>query len=199
MLPLTRRLHARLSLPTCLQDDEEACAAAHEALCKEIALQDFAGSKYGSSARALRRECGVYASQEATLQADIAATKEEIEVLKRGLADARAQRARNEQYDALRGAAAAHPPRHETTARIDEITADVKALEKQAAEADGRMEMRKKQFVLLLQVADELTQELRDAEEKAAAVKGEWDGVASDGEDDEEGALPEEGEMDIDR
>ena len=53
--------------------------------------------------------------------------------------------------------------------------------------------------MLLLQVADELTQELRDAEEKAAAVKGEWDGVASDGEDDEEGALPEEGEMDIDR
>ena len=53
--------------------------AAYEALLKEIALQEFASGRYGSSERAFRREVDACGAQEAALREEIAATTAEIE------------------------------------------------------------------------------------------------------------------------
>ena len=183
--------------------------ASYEALLKEIALQEFASGRYGSSERAFRREVDACGAQEAALREEIAATTAEIEELKRGLEAARAARVRHEQYDALRGAVAAHPARGETQGRMTEAKAAVERLEAQAASDVARAELRRKQVALLLHAADELTEEVDAADTDNGSAQEQEEGeadtpkAASGGSGGEEGELAEEGEegeaMDVDK
>lgn len=82
--------------------------------------------------------------------------QEEIEDLKKQLEASKIERQHKEECEAIRKLIAMQPPRAETEKMIAELEKEIAALEAEDAATSRLLELRKKQFALLLHVVDEL-------------------------------------------
>lgn len=82
--------------------------------------------------------------------------QEEIEDLKKQLEASKIERQHKEECEAIRKLIAMQPPRSETEKMIAELEREIAALEADDAASSRMLELRKKQFALLLHVVDEL-------------------------------------------
>lgn len=82
--------------------------------------------------------------------------QEEIEELKKQLEASKIERQHKEECEAIRKLIAMQPPRAETEKMIAELEKEIAALEAEDAATSRLLELRKKQFALLLHVVDEL-------------------------------------------
>lgn len=82
--------------------------------------------------------------------------QEEIEDLKKQLEASKTERQHKEECEAIRKLIAMQPPRAETEKMIAELEKEIAALEAEDAATSRLLELRKKQFALLLHVVDEL-------------------------------------------
>uniref|UniRef100_A0A7C9DG30 Uncharacterized protein n=1 Tax=Opuntia streptacantha TaxID=393608 RepID=A0A7C9DG30_OPUST len=82
--------------------------------------------------------------------------EEEIEDLKKQLEASKIERKHKEECEAIRKLIAMQPPRSETEKMIAELEKEIAALEAEDAATSRLLELRKKQFALLLHVVDEL-------------------------------------------
>ncbi|KAI7753557.1 hypothetical protein M8C21_011821, partial [Ambrosia artemisiifolia] len=86
----------------------------------------------------------------------IVEAQEDIEGLKRMLEESKVERKHKEECEMIRKLIAAQPPRSETQKVIDELEREIAALEAENTASSRTLELRKKQFALLLHVVDEL-------------------------------------------
>lgn len=82
--------------------------------------------------------------------------QEEIEDLKKQLEASKIERQHKEECEAIRKLIAMQPPRAETEKMIAELEKEIAALEAEDAATSRLLELRKKQFALLLHLVDEL-------------------------------------------
>jgi THO complex subunit 7 len=162
---------------------------AREAWLKEIALYEFNMGRYRAVASANAREMEQYASASAAVDGEVRGTKDEIAALKADLDGARLDRQHKEEYEALRRLCVQFPSRSNTTARLASLEAEIAELETESEATASKLDLRKKQFALLLHLVNELQGELA---EEAATEAAEADAKAA--EELEEGEM-EEGEM----
>ncbi len=162
---------------------------AREAWLKEIALYEFNMGRYRAVASANAREMEQYASASAAVDGEVRGTKDEIAALKADLDGARLDRQHQEEYEALRRLCVQFPSRSNTTARLASLEAEIAELETESEATASKLDLRKKQFALLLHLVNELQGELA---EEAATEAAEADAKAA--EELEEGEM-EEGEM----
>lgn len=80
----------------------------------------------------------------------------EIEDLKKQLEESKIERQHKEECEAIRKLIAMQPPRAETQNTITELEKEIAALEAENTAGSRLLELRKKQFALLLHVVDEL-------------------------------------------
>ncbi|XP_076887901.1 THO complex subunit 7A-like [Bidens hawaiensis] len=86
----------------------------------------------------------------------IVEAQEDIEELKKLLEASKVERKHKEECETVRKLIAAQPPRSETQKVIDELEKEIAALEAENTASSRTLELRKKQFALLLHVVDEL-------------------------------------------
>lgn len=82
--------------------------------------------------------------------------QEEIEDLKKQLEASKIERQHKEECEAIRKLIAMQPPRAETEKMIAELEKEIAALEAEDAATSRLLDLRKKQFALLLHLVDEL-------------------------------------------
>ncbi|GAB2227525.1 hypothetical protein Droror1_Dr00009347 [Drosera rotundifolia] len=98
----------------------------------------------------------------------IAQVQVEIEDLKKLLEQSKIERQNKEECEAIRKLVATQPPRSETQKAITELEKEIAALEAENTSGSRLLELRKKQFALLLHVVDEL-QATIDEDQKSFA------------------------------
>lgn len=90
------------------------------------------------------------------ITSQILEVQEEIEDLKKQLEASKIERQHKEECEAIRKLIAMQPPRAETEKMIAELEKEIAALEAEDAATSRLLDLRKKQFALLLHVVDEL-------------------------------------------
>ncbi|KAL8160532.1 hypothetical protein V2J09_002069 [Rumex salicifolius] len=86
----------------------------------------------------------------------------EIEDLKKQLEESKIERQHKEECEAIRKLIAMQPPRSQTQNAITELEKEIAALEAENTAGSRLLELRKKQFALLLHVVDELQATIED-------------------------------------
>ncbi|KAH7352442.1 hypothetical protein KP509_19G045300 [Ceratopteris richardii] len=103
-----------------------------------------------------RREQENFKELQAELSQKILETQADIENLKVQLEESKIERQHKEECEAIRRLIGAQPARSETQKVLDELTRELSALEAENLAASRTLDLRKKQFSLLLHVVDDL-------------------------------------------
>ena len=106
--------------------------------------------------------------------------RSEIDGLKAQLEESRAERRHKEECESVRKLIAAQPPRGRTQRAIAELESDIAALDAEDAAAARTLDLRRKQFALLLHVVDELQGTVEDHGKNGAEYVGGSDPMAVD-------------------
>ncbi|KAL3518796.1 hypothetical protein ACH5RR_021385 [Cinchona calisaya] len=88
--------------------------------------------------------------------------QDDIEDLKKQLEASKIERLHKEECEAIRKLIALQPPRSETQKIISELEREIEMLEAENTAGSRTLELRKKQFALLLHVVDELQNTIED-------------------------------------
>ncbi|XP_041014521.1 THO complex subunit 7A-like [Juglans microcarpa x Juglans regia] len=114
----------------------------------------------------------------------------DIEDLKKQLEESKIERQHKEECEAIRKLIAAQPPRSETQKIISQLEKEIAALDAENTAGSRLLELRKKQFALLLHVVDELQNTIEEeqkslVEEMRIATEEQKNGIedASGGSD----------------
>ncbi|XP_050364712.1 THO complex subunit 7A [Argentina anserina] len=103
----------------------------------------------------------------------------DIETLKKQLEEAKIERRHKEACEAIRRLIAAQPPRAQTLKIISELETEIAASDSENTASSRMLELRKKQFALLLHVVDELQTTIEE-EQKSLIEEKEQRSVMED-------------------
>lgn len=137
-------------------ESAEGCIAAHNALLKELALYDFEASKAHLLRGICSEEVEQYGVLDAKIENDIEHTKGEIEQLKDQLREERVARLHKEECEALSRRVNAFPARSGTELEISRLRADLGELTALQERTSEQLQLRQKQFRLLMHAIYEL-------------------------------------------
>ena len=141
-------------------------------------------------ASANAREAESYAGARTDVEDAVVKARGDIEELKTNLDSARLERQHKEEYEALRRLCMQYPSRAKTEAANTQLTKEIGTLEAEGEATASKLELRKKQFALLLHVVNELQDEIEEEEKEEVAAADDDDAeVEEDEEEEEEGAV----------
>ncbi|KAK9943931.1 hypothetical protein M0R45_009520 [Rubus argutus] len=101
----------------------------------------------------------------------------DIEMLKEQLEDAKIERRHKEECEAIRRLIAAQPPRSQTLKIISDLEKEIAALDSENTASSRMLELRKKQFALLLHVVDELQTTIEEEQRSLIEEKEQRNGM----------------------
>lgn len=158
--PPLKRLQKRfLSLAAELEkegDNLRDCERLHRAFLQEMTTFELPLFKSRAVVAANRREKeGFNELQQAALR-QIEQARADIEGLKQQLEESRVERQHKEECEAIRKLVALQPPRSETQKTIAALEKEIAALEAENAATIRTVDLRKKQFSLLLHVVSRI-------------------------------------------
>ncbi|XP_065853681.1 THO complex subunit 7A [Euphorbia lathyris] len=96
------------------------------------------------------------------INSQIAQAQADIEDFKKQLEESKIERKHKEECEAIRKLIAMQPPRSETQNIIQDLEKEISGLEAENTAASRLLELRKKQFALLLHVVDELQNSIEE-------------------------------------
>ncbi|BFG40741.1 hypothetical protein CerSpe_270150 [Prunus speciosa] len=95
----------------------------------------------------------------------------DIELLKKQLEESKIERRHKEECEAIRKMTATQPPRSETLKIISDLEKEIAALDAENTASSRMLELRKKQFALLLHVVDELQNTIEEEQKSLIEEK----------------------------
>ncbi|XP_073498860.1 THO complex subunit 7 [Phyllobates terribilis] len=113
------------------------------------------------------REMENYEKIYSDIESSIAAAHEKIAECKKQILQAKRIRKNRQEYDALAKVIQHHPDRHETLKQLEALDKELKQLSHTKESVEDKLELRRKQFHVLLSTIHELQQTL-DNDEKLA-------------------------------
>lgn len=137
-------------------DNYNDCERLSRAFLQEITTFELPLLKSKSVIDANLREKESFNVLNDEINQQIVQTQADIEDLKKQLEDSKMERQHKEEYEAIRKLIAMQTPRSETQRTIRELENEIVALEAENTASSRTLELRKKQFALLLHVVDEL-------------------------------------------
>ncbi|CAK9230132.1 unnamed protein product [Sphagnum troendelagicum] len=138
------------------------CEKLYKSFLQELATFELPLLKTKAVIEANRREQESFKNLHVELNNQIAQAQKDIEVLKVQLEEAKIERQHKEECEAIRRLIAAQPPRAETQRQLNELEKELVGMEAENFAASRTLELRKKQFGLLLHVVDELQSTLEE-------------------------------------
>ena len=138
-----------------------------ESFLKELALYEFQLGRTAAVTAANEREMASYAEARGEVDDAVARAEADIRALRDALDAARLDRRHKEEYETLRRLCVQLPSRRDTEAACAHLEREIADLEAQSDAASRALDLRNKQFALLLHAANELSGELEEDEKTA--------------------------------
>ena len=160
-------------------DSVAECEANAAAVAKQLDMYEFEMGKNDVVGETCAHERSEYTALHASITERIASTSASLEALRNDLRAAKAERAHKEECEALAAAVNKYPSRVETGSAIDALRAEETALMEQDNAVRRQLDLRSKQFRLLMHSIYELRATLLD--EAAAASGADEDSAAAGG------------------
>ncbi|XP_078518487.1 THO complex subunit 7 isoform X2 [Lissotriton helveticus] len=113
------------------------------------------------------REMENYETIYTDIESSIAAAHEKIAECKKQILQAKRIRKNRQEYDALAKVIQNHPDRHETLKQLDALEKELQHLSHIKDSVEDKLELRRKQFHVLLSTIHELQQTLESDEKRA--------------------------------
>ncbi|KAG9457952.1 hypothetical protein H6P81_002460 [Aristolochia fimbriata] len=149
-------------------DNFSDCERLYKAFLQEMATFELPLLKSKAVVDANLREKESFNELQQQIQSQILQSQADIEDLKRQLEDSKIERLHKEECEAIRRLIALQPPRSETQKIISDLEAEIASLEAENVATSRTLELRKKQFSLLLHVVDELQNNIEDEQKSLA-------------------------------
>ncbi|KDP39524.1 hypothetical protein JCGZ_02544 [Jatropha curcas] len=137
-------------------DNFNDCIRLSKAFLQELSTFEIPLLKSKAVIDANLREKGNFDELMDEINSQIGQAQADIEDLKKQLEESKIERQHKEECEAIRKLIAMQPPRSETQKIIQELEKEIAALEAENTAGSRLLELRKKQFALLLHVVDEL-------------------------------------------
>ncbi|KAF5190982.1 Tho complex subunit 7a [Thalictrum thalictroides] len=149
-------------------DNYSVCEKLYKAFLQEITTFELPLLKSKAVTDANLREKGNFNELQEGLHRQILQAQSDIEDLKKQLEERKIERQQKEECEAIRKLIAMQPPRSETQKMITELEKEIAILEAENTAGSRTLELRKKQFSLLLHVVDELQNTIEDEQKSLA-------------------------------
>lgn len=164
------------------EDNNNDCGKLAKAFLQELSTFEIPLLKSKAVIDANLREKENFNELKEEINRQILQAKADIEDLKKQLEESKIERQHKEECEAIRKLIAVQPPRSETQKIITDLEKEIAALEAENTAGSRLLELRKKQFALLLHVVDELQntmeeeqknliEEMRMAEEQKGGME----------------------------
>ncbi|KAJ3692566.1 hypothetical protein LUZ60_011661 [Juncus effusus] len=142
------------------------CEKFYKAFLQEIATFELPLLKSRAVVDANVREKESFNGLQEEIKTQISQAKSDIEELKKQLEESKVERRHKEECEAVRKLVSAWPPRSDTERIIADLEAEIADLEAEDERCIRTVDLRRKQFSLLLHVVDELQNTLIEDEQK---------------------------------
>ncbi|EFJ34721.1 hypothetical protein SELMODRAFT_438744 [Selaginella moellendorffii] len=149
-------------------DNVVECEKLYKSLLQELSTFELPLLKTRAVIDANKREQQSFKDLQQQLDQQTIQTRNDIEDLKIQLEQSKIERQHKEECEAIRRLIAAQPPRSETQNVITELEKEIATLEAENMTATRTLELRKKQFALLLHAVDSLQTTLEDEQQSSA-------------------------------
>eukprot|EP00898_Chlorokybus_atmophyticus_P000694 jgi/Chlat1/1625/Chrsp127S01945 len=159
--PLKKLAKRQVSLLSAAASGGGGFEEAVQAFLKELSQYEFQAKKTAAVDSVNQREQQHYEALQNQLREQVEKVSVEIEALKVELESAQKYKQEQEEYEGLRKICSQHPPQTEEK--------ELAGLEEEAAAASRTLDLRKKQFALLLHVMDDLTSALAEDDTRPEA------------------------------
>ncbi|KAK1326882.1 hypothetical protein QJS10_CPA01g02943 [Acorus calamus] len=146
-------------------DNFSDCERVYRAFLQEMTTFELPLLKSKAVVDANLREKGNFDELQEKINSQILQARSDIEDLKRLLEESKIERRHKEECEAIRRLIALQPPRSKTQKLLSDLEKEIVALEAENGASSRMLELRKKQFSLLLHVRS-LVEELRMATEE---------------------------------
>ncbi|XP_010420382.1 PREDICTED: THO complex subunit 7A-like [Camelina sativa] len=148
------------------EDNYSECGRLAKAFLQELSAFEIPLLKSQAVVAANLREKENFNELKEETNRQIMQAQADIEHLKKQLEESKIERQHKEECEAIRKLISAQPPKSETQKAIHELKKEIAELEAEDTASWRLLELRKKQFALLLHVVDEL-QETMEEEQKS--------------------------------
>ncbi|XP_078179096.1 THO complex subunit 7B-like [Carex rostrata] len=142
------------------------CEKFYKAFLQEIATFELPLLKSQAVVDANIREKESFIELQEEIESQICQAKSDIEELKKQLEMSRVERRHKEECEAVRKLVASWPPRSETERLITDLQAEIADLEAEDVSCVRMLDLRRKQFSLLLHVVEELQNTITEDDQK---------------------------------
>ncbi|KAJ0969318.1 hypothetical protein J5N97_022195 [Dioscorea zingiberensis] len=149
-------------------DNISDCERLYKALLQEMTTFEVPLLKSKAVVEANLREKESYNELQEDIQQQILQAQADIEDLKKQLEESKIERQHKEECEAIRRLIALQPPRSETQKTISDLEKEIAMLEAENAAGVRTLDLRKKQFSLLLHVVDELQSTIEEDQKNFA-------------------------------
>ena len=146
------------------EDDQHTCELQYQRMLTQLAGIEWNMTKSRMAAAMNQAELENYAVLHQKVEAGITEAREEIEGTKADLAEAKRVRKNRMEYDALAKVITTHPDRETSEARIEALRQEQRQLEEREVKLDQKLDIRKKQFHVLVSAIHQM-QDLLDNDE----------------------------------
>lgn len=146
------------------EDDQHTCELQYQRMLTQLSGIEWNMTKSRMAAAMNQAELENYAVLHQKVEAGITEAREEIEGTKADLAEAKRVRKNRMEYDALAKVITTHPDRETSEARIEALRQEQKQLEEKEVKLDQKLDIRKKQFHVLVSAIHQM-QDLLDNDE----------------------------------
>lgn len=172
-------------------DEQKAeIRAAKESLQRELRLHALEMRKITLVADAAHDELAQYEEASRQIDSDVSATRAEIGRLQTELTYEKQVRQNREEYEKVAKMANARPARRQTEEKLRQIQEEMRSIADEEATNVAELEVRSKQFHLLMQAVNDLKSTIAEDETKKRVLE-----EAADGEGGEGDMMVEDGEV----
>ncbi|XP_042491462.1 THO complex subunit 7A-like [Macadamia integrifolia] len=149
-------------------DNYSDCERLYKAFLQEMNTFELPLLKSKAVIDANLREKENFNELQEEIRRQILQTQADIEDLKKQLEESKIERQHKEECEAIRRLIAMQPPRSETQKIISDLEKEIASLEAENTAGSRTLELRKKQFALLLHVVDELQNTIEEEQKSLA-------------------------------
>ena len=172
------------------EDQKTEIRAAKESLQRELRLHALEMRKITLVADAAHDELAQYEEASRQIDGDVSATRAEIDRLQTELTYEQQVRQNREEYEKVAKMANARPARRQTEEKLRQIQEEMRSIADEEAANIAELEVRSKQFHLLMQAVNDLKSTIAEDETKKRVLE-----EAADEEGGENGMMVEDGEV----
>ncbi|EEF42382.1 THO complex subunit 7A [Ricinus communis] len=144
------------------EDNYNDCVRLSKAFLQELSTFEIPLLKSKAVIDANLREKENFTELIDEITRQISQAQDDIEDLKKQLEESKIERQHKEECEAIRKLIAMQPPRSETQKLIEDLEKEIAGLEAENIAGSRLLELRKKQFALLLHVVDELQNSIEE-------------------------------------